>query len=60
MGKAEWHVTADMKKDAYAEYATLPGKGVCVFKTHTSIQATPVKKGCEVDHPITRELGVPT
>lgn len=56
-GKDERHVTAQMKRDAYAQYGTAPGKGVCVRKTHTSANGKLVKEGCEVDHLISRELG---
>jgi hypothetical protein len=56
-GKDERHVTAAMKKEAYAKYGTAPGKSVCVFKTHTSTSGKLVKEGCEVDHLVSRELG---
>jgi hypothetical protein len=56
-GKDERHVTPAMKKQAYAEYGTAPGKGVCVRKTHTSANGKVVTEGCEVDHLISRELG---
>jgi len=56
-GKDERHVTQAMKDQAYAQYGTAPGKGVCAFKTHTGKNGQPVKEGCEVDHLISRELG---
>ena len=46
-----------MKDDAYAQYGTAPGEGVCAFKTHTGTNGQPVTEGCEVDHLISRELG---
>jgi len=56
-GKDERHVTQTMKDDAYAQYGTSPGKGVCALKTHTGTNGQPVTEGCEVDHLISRDLG---
>jgi hypothetical protein len=56
-GKDERHVTPVMKKQAYAQYGTAPGVGVCVIKSHTGKNGNTVKEGCEVDHLISRELG---
>jgi hypothetical protein len=56
-GKDERHVTQTMKDDAYAQYGTSPGKGVCALKTHTGTNGQPVPEGCEVDHLISRDLG---
>jgi hypothetical protein len=55
--KDERHVTQQMKDDAYAEYGTAPGQGVCALKTHTGANGQPVTEGCEVDHLISRDLG---
>ena len=46
-----------MKKEAYAEYGTAPGSGVCISQTRTTKQGKQVKEACEVDHLISRELG---
>ena len=56
-GKDERHVTQKMKDEAYAEYGTAAGQGVCAFKTHTGENGKPVTEGCEVDHLISREIG---
>jgi hypothetical protein len=56
-GKDERHVTQKMKDDAYAEYGTAQGEGVCAFKVHIGKSGKPVKEGCEIDHLISRELG---
>ncbi|MFZ1008769.1 MAG: HNH endonuclease [Candidatus Sulfotelmatobacter sp.] len=56
-GKDERHVTQKMKDDAYAQYGTAPGEGVCALKTHTGTNGQPVTEGCEVDHLISRDLG---
>jgi hypothetical protein len=56
-GKDARHVTPKMKKDVYDLYGTAPGKGVCVWKSHTAESGKVVKEACEVDHLISRELG---
>lgn len=56
-GKDERHVTQKMKDDAYAQYGTAPGKGVCALKTHKGTKGQDVTEGCEIDHLISRELG---
>jgi hypothetical protein len=56
-GKDERHVTQKMKDDAYAQYGTAPGKGVCTLRTHTGKNGQRVTEGCEVDHLISRDLG---
>jgi hypothetical protein len=56
-GKDERHVTQKMKDDAYSQYGTAPGQGVCALKTHTGANGQPVTEGCEVDHLISRDLG---
>jgi 5-methylcytosine-specific restriction endonuclease McrA len=56
-GKDERHVTPKMKQDAYAQYGTAAGQGVCAFKTHTGANGQSVTEGCEIDHLISRELG---
>ena len=56
-GLDERHVTPKMKEQAFAEYGTAQGEGVCALKTHTGTKGQAVKEGCEVDHLISRELG---
>jgi hypothetical protein len=56
-GKDERHVTPAVKKQAYAQYGTAAGVGVCAIKSHTGKNGNIVKEGCEVDHLISRELG---
>jgi hypothetical protein len=56
-GKDARHVTTKMKTDVYALYGTAPGKGVCVWKSHTAKSGKVVREACEVDHLISRELG---
>lgn len=53
----ERHVTAEEKKQVYAEYHTAPGRGRCIFKTQTTKSGTQTKEGCEVDHLISLEIG---
>lgn len=56
-GKDERHVTAPMKKQAYLEYGTAPGTGVCAIKARTTKSGKSINESCEVDHLISRELG---
>jgi hypothetical protein len=56
-GKDERLVSEKMKDAVYAAYGTAPKKGACALVAHKSKNGKIVKKGCEVDHLISRELG---
>jgi hypothetical protein len=56
-GKDERAVTEGMKAQVYALYGTAPGTGTCKLVSHRGKNGKLVKKGCEVDHRLSRELG---
>lgn len=56
-GKDERAVTEAMKKQVYSAYGTAPGKGTCKLVAHKAKNGKIVKKGCEIDHRVSRELG---
>ena len=55
-GADERAVTEAMKKQVYAEYHTAPGEGICKLVAHKGKKGQLVKKGCEIDHRVSREL----
>jgi hypothetical protein len=56
-GSDERAVTDKMKAEVYAAYGTAPKVGTCKLVAHKGKNGKIVKKGCEVDHRISRELG---
>ena len=50
-------VTEAMKKQVYAEYGVVKGKGICKLVSHKSRNGKTVTRGCEIDHRISRDVG---
>jgi len=46
-----------MKKQVYARYGVIKGKGVCKSVSHTGANGQTVIRGCEIDHRISRDTG---